>query len=280
MILDPEQVTTEEVKHWRGLHLLHFKASSCSQKVRILLGEKGIAWESHPVDLLRHAHATPWYLGINPRGVVPVLVHDGVVHVESNDILEYLDALPSEVPPYFPQTGSERQIVAESLALEDDLHMDLRNITMGFTVPAKLAAKPPKVLDDYEKSGASDSKRDKEVAWWRAFAEKGITREQSRASGAAFAGAFETLEKRLSSENWLIGGRISVLEIAWFISIHRVVSAGYPIENHPRLKQHYEGLLRRNSFAREVDMGVQGVALKAYAKYRELTGSSLRHVMA
>ena len=44
MQLDPEQVTTHEVKRWKGLHLLHFPGSSCSQKVRILLAEKlGIA---------------------------------------------------------------------------------------------------------------------------------------------------------------------------------------------------------------------------------------------
>ena len=103
MQLSDETVTTQEVKSWQGLHLLHFQGSSCSQKVRILLAEKGIAWESHPVDLLRQAHATPWFLGINPRGVVPVLVHDGVVHVESNDIMEYLDALPSTMSPFFPQ---------------------------------------------------------------------------------------------------------------------------------------------------------------------------------
>ena len=46
MRLADDQVTTREVKSWHGIHLLHFKASSCSQKVRILLGEKGIDWES------------------------------------------------------------------------------------------------------------------------------------------------------------------------------------------------------------------------------------------
>ena len=92
MKLDDGAVTTSEVKAWKGLHLLHFSGSSCSQKVRILLGEKQLAYTSHHIDIARNAHVTPWFLGINPRGVVPVLVHDGVVHVESNDILEYLDA--------------------------------------------------------------------------------------------------------------------------------------------------------------------------------------------
>ena len=33
-----------------------------------------------------------YFLGINPRGLLPAIVHDGDVHIESNDILTYLAA--------------------------------------------------------------------------------------------------------------------------------------------------------------------------------------------
>ena len=281
MQLSDETVTTQEVKSWQGLHLLHFQGSSCSQKVRILSAEKGIAWESHPVDLIRRAHATPWFLGINPRGVVPVLVHDGVVHVESNDIMEYLDALPSTMSPFFPKNVSERARVRESLALEDSLHMDLRTITMGFLVPSVLARKSSKALDAYEKSGAPDPKRDKEVAWWRAFARDGVRPDQARASVHAFAAAFDTLEQWLQANTWLIGQRISVLEIAWFISLHRLVCAGYPIKRHPRLKTHYESLLKRPSFAQEITTpGLPGVVLSLYSSFQRLRGHTLAKIVA
>ncbi|MEM9730892.1 MAG: glutathione S-transferase N-terminal domain-containing protein, partial [Myxococcota bacterium] len=84
MRLPDPQVTTAEVKGWQGVHLLHFRSSSCSQKVRAFLAEKQLRYESRHVNLPRNEHVTPWFLGINPRGVVPVLVHDGVVHIESN----------------------------------------------------------------------------------------------------------------------------------------------------------------------------------------------------
>ena len=165
MQLTDEQVTTLEVRNWKGIHLLHFAGSSCSQKVRILLAEKGIPWVSHPVDLARQKNTTPWFLGINPRGVVPVLVHDGVVHVESNDIMQYLDEeIPSPVAPFFPRDDAERQLVAESLALEGGLHTDLRTITMGFLAPAALAKKSPKTLEAYEKGAAPDPSRAKSDA--------------------------------------------------------------------------------------------------------------------
>ena len=61
---------------------LHFMGSSCSQKFRIFLNLKGIKWESHLVDLFTNENFLPWFLGMNPRRLVPVLVHDGAVHIE------------------------------------------------------------------------------------------------------------------------------------------------------------------------------------------------------
>lgn len=281
MRIPDHDVTTEEVKSWQGLHLLHFAGSSCSQKVRILLNEKGIPWESHPVDLPRNAHATPWFLGINPRGVVPVLVHDGVVHVESNDIMAYLDAeVPSEAEPYFPRDEAERRIVDESLALEDALHMALRTVTMGFLAPGSLVKKSPKVLDAYEKAGAADASRAKEVAWWRAFAEQGVTKEDASVAFRDFESAFEELEKRLVDRPWLIGERISVLEIAWVISVHRLVMARYPLERHPRLAAWYAKLLERPAFVREMKpKGIVGAAFPFFGWLRAVTGRSLLDVV-
>ncbi len=79
-------IRTREVLAWKGVHVLHFMGSSCSQKLRIFLNLKGIEWESHLVDLFTGENFRAWFLGINPRGLVPVLVHDGMVHIESNDI--------------------------------------------------------------------------------------------------------------------------------------------------------------------------------------------------
>ena len=282
MRIPDDEIRTVEVRQWRGVHLLHFSESSCSQKVRIMLREKGIPWESHPVDLARQQHVTPWFLGINPRGVVPALVHDGVVHVESNDILEYLDErVASAAEPFFPQNDRERRIVRASLELEDSLHMDLRTITMGFLAPASLARKSPKTLEAYERDGAPDPKRDAEVAWWRRFAEVGIPDADARASAAAFGRAFDQLDTRLAGEPWLLGERISVLEIAWFISVHRLVLAAYPLERHPHLRAHYERLLERPGFAAEVEnRGLLALGQRGYRAFRRLRGTTLGDLLA
>ena len=41
-------IKTREVLGWKGVHVLHFMGSSCSQKLRIFLNLKNIPWQSHP----------------------------------------------------------------------------------------------------------------------------------------------------------------------------------------------------------------------------------------
>lgn len=278
MIISAEDVTTEEVKSWKGLHLLHFQSSSCSQKVRVLLREKGIPYESHPVDLALQKHVSPWYLGINPRGVVPALVHDGVVHVESNDILEYVDtSFSSEAEPFFPQNEDERARVKANLEFEDGLHVHLRNITMGFLMPQRLAMKSEATLERYEREGKTDPKRAQEVKWWRAYARDGIPAETARASVKAHRDAFDVLDEQLASSEWLLGDRISVLEIAWFITTNRLQRAGYPLERHANLFRWHIALSRRRAFAEETadPFLLERVVVPAYRAYRRLSGTTL-----
>jgi len=70
-----------DVPGMKGLHLFHFALSNCSQRVRLGLEEKGLAWTSHHLDLPGNEHVTSDYRRINPNGVVPALVHDGQVDI-------------------------------------------------------------------------------------------------------------------------------------------------------------------------------------------------------
>lgn len=73
------------------LVLHHADTSVCSQKVRMMLALLGLDYESVLLSLPRGDQFRPEYLKLNPDAVVPTLVDDGLVVVESSLILDYLD---------------------------------------------------------------------------------------------------------------------------------------------------------------------------------------------
>ena len=74
------------------LKLYNAPHSTCSQKVRICLHEKGLPFEDIRLDLGKAKdQLKPEYLKLNPNGVVPTLVDDGNVIIDSSVICEYLD---------------------------------------------------------------------------------------------------------------------------------------------------------------------------------------------
>ncbi len=281
MKLSADTITTREVLDWQGLHLLNFSQSSCSQKVRILLAEKGVRYRSREVNLARGEQTTGWFLGINPRGVVPVLVHDGEVHVESNDILRYIEEkFPSDQHSWFPNDAWQRDLTDRLLELEDELHIHLRVATMGYLLPHSVAKKSEAELEAYAKNGADDPDRDQIVAWWRAYGDQGITDRQADEAVEAFDRAFSELNLLIEDRQWLLGDEPSVLDIAWFITLYRTVEAGYPIRVHPALEELYERMLARPAFRQELTKGPRWVQVvgRLYRRFRRLRGTSLESV--
>lgn len=256
VMLAKDDIATREVLDWQGIHLLHFSGSTCSKKIRIFLDYKHIDWVSHPINLIKRENNSDWFMGINPRGLVPVLVHDGQVHIESNDILDYLEQLYPE-PPLMPALQSAE--LAALLQAEDDLHVDLRNLTMRFTAPAKLMQRSEEQLRQYQTSGTGtvggepDSHKAEELEYWRNFAaNQGITDSQVIESTSRFKRVLDKLETRLDSASYLLGDTVSLADIAWFININRILLAGYPLQRlHPRLWAWRQRLLQTPAFARE-----------------------------
>jgi len=281
MKLSDSDITTREVLEWKGLHLLNFSQSSCSQKVRIFLAEKGIDYQSREIDIKAGDNTTAWFLGINPRGVVPVLVHDGEVHIESNDILRYLEeTFPTPGHAWIPDDPGQQEAVGRLLKLEDDLHNHLRTVTMGFLVPQKAARKSEATLEAYAANGVDDAVRAKQVAWWRQYGEHGITETQARETVVAFREAFCELEALLGEQTWLLGDKPTVLDVAWYITLYRVVGAGYPIEVHPLLHPLYQRMSARPAFRRDLVRGPIALRVLAplYRRFRRLQGTTLRPV--
>jgi glutathione S-transferase len=93
------------------MKLFHGWLSSALRRVRLCLAEKGIAYESVPIDMSKQEHHAPAYLAMNPNGVVPaLLLDDGRPLHESSTICEYLDEL-QPAPPLRPADSYQRALM-------------------------------------------------------------------------------------------------------------------------------------------------------------------------
>lgn len=104
------------------LELYHHGSSVCAAKVRLYLEEKELEWTGHYIDILKGEQFTPEYMKLNPKAVVPTLVHDGTVIRDSSNICEYLD----DVFPDHPVRPADPVVRAEvrywTKAVDEDLH--------------------------------------------------------------------------------------------------------------------------------------------------------------
>jgi tetrachloro-p-hydroquinone reductive dehalogenase len=65
--------------------------SLCSQKVRLVLVEMGVPFRNHWMDIGPTAeNYEPWYVKLNPKCVVPTLVHGDEVVTDSAVIMRYV----------------------------------------------------------------------------------------------------------------------------------------------------------------------------------------------
>jgi RNA polymerase-associated protein len=86
-------------------------------RVRIVLAEKGIAYQPVEIDL---DDRPAWIYDLNPTGRVPVLEDDGFVLPESLVVMEYLDERHPE-PALMPADAADRAAVRLLCERFDDL---------------------------------------------------------------------------------------------------------------------------------------------------------------
>jgi glutathione S-transferase len=95
--------------------------STCSQRVRFTLHEKGLAFTELKLDLFAGDQLRPEYLKINPNGVVPSLVHDGRVIIDSVVIIEYLNEVFPEPSPLAPRAAADRAAMRSLIRYIDEV---------------------------------------------------------------------------------------------------------------------------------------------------------------
>lgn len=89
------------------IQLYESPTSSNCQRVKVVLEEKKLPYQSVRINLRKGEQKNPEYLKINPYGKVPAIVDDATVVYESCIIAEYLDDKYPE-PSLMPKDPAQR----------------------------------------------------------------------------------------------------------------------------------------------------------------------------
>lgn len=226
------------------LALYHAPHSTCSQKVRILLAEKGLEWESRLVNLRRFEHLEPAFLAVNPDAMVPVLVHDGRVLRNSLVISEYIEDA-------FPQSSFRpSDLVARARMREWTVYVS-EEPTWSVKVPSFNKNLRPELqgrYSDAELAGIASRIPNKETAArWMKAAKEGFSETELAASVARFAATLDRMEHGLARAPWLAGEDYSLADMDMAPFVHRMqaVGSGALIAARPRCADWYSRMLAR-----------------------------------
>ncbi|GHD74321.1 maleylacetoacetate isomerase [Vogesella fluminis] len=106
-----------------GRTLYGYFRSSAAYRVRIALNLKGLAYAQAPVSLLRGEQRSADYLALNPQGLVPALLDNGVLLTQSLAICEYLDEAYPDGARLLPDGAVLRaRVRAVAQAIACDIH--------------------------------------------------------------------------------------------------------------------------------------------------------------
>jgi glutathione S-transferase len=190
------------------IELYHFGFSTCSQKVRLVLAEKNLDFDSHEVNLIAGGQHAPAYLKLNPKHVVPTLVHDGRVLVESSLIIAYLDdAFPE--PPLRPADALGRYAVARWIKrVDDELHPAAPIVTFAIG-PRNILRQQPKELREANLAAIPDPAA---RATRRSVIEHGVAAPEFAGALGVFIDALDELEAELAGQGWLSGARFGLAD--------------------------------------------------------------------
>jgi len=204
------------------LKLYHANHSTCSQKVRLCLAEKGLEFESQLVNLATNEHLTPEYLHLNPNGVVPTLVHDGTVITDSGVICEYLDEVFPNVQ-MLPDDPGDRAVVRAWGRYLDEVP------TAAIRIPSFNMAFLPRFdeLDDATFQQDQADVRPIRKRFYERMGRKGFDDAEVNAAMDQFNSTLERMEGRLADNHWISGEDFGLADIVVLPLIDRMADLSF-----------------------------------------------------
>ena len=233
------------IKSMKGIHVYHYFLSNCAQRVCIALEEKGLDWTPHAVNLFTQENTTDEYFRINPTGLVPALVHDGVAVTESIDILRYIEKHFLE-PPLYPSDPEQRKQADNWMDSATDNHMSVVKTYMYSQILG--ASKKPEMMEHY-----MEKQQDPDLIAFHQETLSGFAQSKVDAAERQLFAFYDSIEQELGQHQWLVGDQFSYADIAWFVTYFLNYRTGaINFRNYPNIRNWAARIMQRPSFQRSV----------------------------
>lgn len=229
-----------------SLELYHHGSSVCAAKVRLALAEKGVEWEGHYLDILAGDQFSKEYLKLNPKAVVPTLIHDGKVIRESSVICEYIDdVFPGPaLKPKDPVAIAEMRLWTKRV--DEDIHPSVRPVTYVSTHRHTILKRPKDEVEDHINSDPDPVWRERKRGWFR----DGVDASDVRQAIHVLDHLLEDMEATLVDRDWLVGDGLTLADGAVTPYVNRLALLGFSEmwDERPRVTAWFDRVKARSSF--------------------------------
>jgi len=194
------------------LELYHNDMSTCAQKVRLILAEKGLDWIGHHFNLREGPQHKADYLTLNPNGVVPTLIDDGRVVTESTVIMEYIDDRWPD-PPLRPSDAWGRsRMRLWTKQLDEGLHAMTGVLSSSIAFrhqhfAIKTEEQVRQSIENIPDAGKRERQRENIL--------KGLDSKFLPAAVKRLAKLIGDIDGALAEGDWLVGDALSLADLAY-----------------------------------------------------------------
>ncbi len=230
------------------LELYHYAFSTCSQKVRLVLAEKGLDFVSHEVDLMTGGQHDSEYVKLNPNHVVPTLVHDGAVLIESTLINEYLDEAFPAIPMRPSDARGRHEVRLWTKRVDEKAHAATAVVTFAIG-PRNLLLQLPKEMLEANISSIPDP-AEREAR--RSVIEHGVEAPEFAGALRKMIDLLDRAEVTLAQRDWLSGSSFGLADacvLPYVLRLdHLAMTPLLAADARPSLARWYERVQARPAF--------------------------------
>jgi glutathione S-transferase len=224
--------------------------STCSGKVRLVLEEKELDYSEIVINLQKGDQFDPDYIKLNPKSVVPTIIHDGQIIRESSVICEYLDDLGGAVSLRPSDPWKRAQMRLWMKILDEEVHPMTTIVTYAVSIRhERAAANTPEELEAHFNNIPNPTKREQQ----RAIHTEGVESEY-------FQNAIQVMDKMVANIDaslkefggpWILGDTYSLADVV--VTPYMLRLSHFSFDDmwqgsRPQVAEWWEGIQARPNF--------------------------------